>query len=162
VVLAGFTTTAFAQYHSTSKAKIRMSKRKKKAVTKDSTNKSRTEPWTKSQLMAPKLLANKISSHQTKDMLILCVGPMALIKGSVDIGPAEKPANLQKLKNYLKDVKKDKEIVIYCGCCPFDKCPNIRPAFKVLKKMGFKNAKLLNLSHNIKVDWLDKGYPTND
>jgi hypothetical protein len=142
-VLTGFiTATAFAQDHPTQNSQ------------------TKTEPWTQSQLMAPKVLANKISDHQTKDMLILCVGPMALIKGSVDIGPAENPANRKKLKNYLKDVKKDKEIVIYCGCCPFDKCPNIRPAFKVLNKMGFKNAKLLNLSHNIKADWLDKGYPT--
>jgi hypothetical protein len=144
VILAGFTATTFAQDHPAQNSQ------------------TKTEPWTQSQLMAPKVLADKISSHQIKDMLILCVGPMALIKGSVDIGPAEKPANLQKLKNYLKNVKKDKEVVIYCGCCPFDKCPNIRPAFKVLKEMGFKNAKLLNLSHNIKADSLDKGYPTND
>jgi hypothetical protein len=144
VILAGFTAASFAQDQPAQNAR------------------TKTEPWTQSQLMAPKVLAHKISDHQTKDMLILCVGPMALIKGSVDIGPAENPANLQKLKNYLKDVKKDKEVVIYCGCCPFDRCPNIRPAFKVLNEMGFKNAKLLNLSHNIKTDWLDKGYPTNN
>jgi hypothetical protein len=29
-------------------------------------------------------------------------------------------------------------------------------------EMGFKNAKLLNLPKNIKTDWLDKDYPTND
>jgi thiosulfate/3-mercaptopyruvate sulfurtransferase len=26
--------------------------------------------------------------------------------------------------------------------------------------MKFTNYKLLNLSHNVKTDWLDKGYPT--
>jgi hypothetical protein len=50
-------------------------------------------------------------------------------------------------------------VIIYCGCCPFDKCPNIRPAFAALKEMGFKNARLLDLPKNIKADWLDKNYP---
>src|SRR5699024_6387322 len=108
-----------------------------------------TEPWNSSQLMAPKALSDMISAHQTKDLLILSVGPEALIKGSVDIGPAHEPAHLQKLKDYLKNVPKDKEVIIYCGCCPFDKCPNIRPAFNVLTTMGFRNARLLNLSRNI-------------
>ena len=118
--------------------------------------------WTADQLYAPQLLAEKINQHQTNDVVILCVGPDALIKGSVDIGPAQEQKNIDKLKSYLKDIPKDKEVIIYCGCCPFDRCPNIRPAFKVLKDMGFKNPRLLNLPYNIKLDWLDKGYPSND
>ncbi|WP_143307430.1 rhodanese-like domain-containing protein [Chitinophaga vietnamensis] len=120
------------------------------------------ENWNSSQLMAPKALADKINAHQTNNLLILGIGPAAQIRGSVDIGPAHEAERLQKLKDYLKDVKKDKEIVIYCGCCPFDKCPNVRPAFQVLKDMGFKNARLLNLSKNLKTDWIDKDYPTQD
>jgi hypothetical protein len=120
------------------------------------------DPWNSSQLMAPADLADKISAHQTADLLILSVGPGALIKGSVDIGPAHEQAGIEKLKAYLKNVKKDKEVVIYCGCCPFDKCPNIRPAFQTLTAMGFKNAKLLDLPKNIKVNWLDKKYPTQE
>jgi hypothetical protein len=53
-------------------------------------------------------------------------------------------------------------VVIYCGCCPFAKCPNVRPAFSTLLGMGFKNPRLLNLSHNLKADWIDKGYPLED
>lgn len=117
------------------------------------------EPWTNSQLMAPAFLAEKITSNQTNGMLVLCVGPGALIKGSVNIGAAHEAGNIQKLKDYLKGVKKNTEVIIYCGCCPFDKCPNIRPAFTALKEMGFKNARLLDLPKNIKADWLDKNYP---
>lgn len=120
------------------------------------------EPWSSSQLMATRTLADKITANQAKNLVILSVGPGALIKGSVDIGPAREPANLQKLKEYLGNVKKDKEVVIYCGCCPFDKCPNIRPAFRLLTEMGFKNATLLDIPKNIKTDWLDKNYPTNE
>ncbi|RAJ08649.1 hypothetical protein LX64_01303 [Chitinophaga skermanii] len=118
------------------------------------------EPWTNSQLMATKTLADKITSNQTKDLLVLNVGPDALIKGSIDIGAAHDAGSLQKLKDYLKNVKKDKAIVIYCGCCPFDRCPNVRPAFQTLMDMGFKNAKLLDVPKNLKVDWIDKQYPT--
>lgn len=107
-------------------------------------------------------LASRINQGQTDNLLILSVGPDVVIRGSVDIGPAQERSNIKKLKNYLKNVSKDKEVVIYCGCCPFDKCPNIRPAFKELKDMGFKNPKLLNIHKNIKVDWIDKDYPTND
>ncbi|RFS21906.1 rhodanese-like domain-containing protein [Chitinophaga silvatica] len=120
------------------------------------------EPWKNSQLLAPKVLADKITKNQTADVLILCVGPDAVIKGSVDLGAAHDAENLVKLKDYLKDVPKDKEVVIYCGCCPFAKCPNVRPAFTVLNEMGFRNARLLDLPKNIKVDWLDKNYPSND
>ncbi|MFZ4928591.1 rhodanese-like domain-containing protein [Chryseobacterium sp. Mn2064] len=120
------------------------------------------DPWKDSQLMDPALLASRIEKKKTKDLVILSVGPEAIIKGSVDIGPTREPENLEKLRNYLKNVPKDKEIVIYCGCCPFVKCPNIRPAFNLLMELGFKNAKLLNLPKNIKTDWLDKDYPIND
>ncbi|KXH84332.1 rhodanese-like domain-containing protein [Chryseobacterium kwangjuense] len=120
------------------------------------------DPWTEKQLMDPALLASRITENKTKNMVVISVGPEAIIKGSVDIGPTREPENLEKLRNYLKDIPKDKEVVIYCGCCPFVKCPNIRPAFNLLQEMGFKNAKLLNLPKNIKADWLDKDYPINE
>jgi len=123
---------------------------------------SKQEPWRPDQLMAPKVLADKITSNQGHNVLILSVGPDAVIKGSVDIGPAQDAEHIGKLKAQLKNAPKDKEIVIYCGCCPFNKCPNIRPAFTALNEMGFKNAKLLDIPKNIKVDWLDKDYPTNE
>ncbi|MDR0792943.1 MAG: rhodanese-like domain-containing protein [Chitinophagaceae bacterium] len=120
------------------------------------------EPWNDNQLMDPATLAGKISNRQTNGTLILCVGPDAPIKGSVDMGAAHESGNIGKLKDYLKKVKKDTEIVIYCGCCPIQKCPNVRPAFTALNEMGFKNARLLNLPKNIKVDWLDHNYLTSE
>lgn len=118
-----------------------------------------SDPWTKNQLMEPAYLANLINENKANDLLILSIGPDAIIKGSIDIGPTKEKANLDKMRNYLQNVPKDKEVVIYCGCCPFVKCPNVRPAFELLKEMGFKNAKLLNLATNIKTDWLDHDYP---
>jgi hypothetical protein len=87
------------------------------------------------------------------------VGPAGLIKDAVDMGVAHEKENLDKLKEFLSKEKRDRQIVIYCGCCPFERCPNIRPAFKLLNDMKFTNQKLLNLSHNLKADWINYGYP---
>ena len=42
---------------------------------------------------------------------------------------------------------------------PYKNCPNVRPAFTLLNEMKFTNHKLLDLPANLKVDWIDKGYP---
>ncbi len=120
------------------------------------------EPWKPSQLMATKVLADRISAGQTGNMLIVSIGPDDPIKGSVNIGPGKEKENIAALKTLLAKTPKDKEVVIYCGCCPFDRCPNIRPAFQALNSMGFKNAKLLDIPKNIKADWLDKDYPVKE
>ncbi len=117
------------------------------------------EPWTEQQLLAPASLASLIRSESAKKPVIICVGPGALIKGSIDTGPAHEKENLEKLKNQLSRLPKNADIIIYCGCCPFEHCPNIRPAFVLLNQMKFTNARLLNLEHNIKTDWVAMGYP---
>ncbi len=43
--------------------------------------------------------------------------------------------------------------------CTIANCPNIRPAFSLLNEMKFTNHKLLDIPKNIKVDWIDKGFP---
>ena len=117
------------------------------------------EPWRQDQLMEPKDLAAIINNPSAEQPLIICVGPAGLIKNAVNIGAASKKENLDSFKELLSKEKKDRAIVIYCGCCPFKNCPNIRPAFTLMNKMKFTNQKLLNLSHNLKADWIDHGYP---
>jgi hypothetical protein len=119
------------------------------------------EPWTEKQLMAPADLAHIIDNPQIKQPIILSVGPGAVIRGSLDMGPAHEKAGYDKLKRQLEQLPKDADIVIYCGCCPFEHCPNIRPAFSLLNEMKFTNQRLLNIEHNIRTDWMDKGYPVN-
>ena len=121
-----------------------------------------TEPWTPAQLLEPSELAAAISHPSANPPLIVCVGPSGLIKGSVETGPAQKSENLDTLKTLLEKQDRNREVIIYCGCCPFQHCPNVRPAFTLLNEMHFTNARLLNLSHNIKVDWLDHKYPVKD
>ena len=49
--------------------------------------------------------------------------------------------------------------MIYCGGCPFSRCPNARPAFELLKELKFTKAKLLNLPTSLNENWVSKGYP---
>jgi thiosulfate/3-mercaptopyruvate sulfurtransferase len=118
-----------------------------------------TDPWTPAQLMEPADLAGRLKDIAANPPLIVCVGPSGVIKGSVETGPARDAKNLDSLQRLLAREDHQREVIIYCGCCPFKNCPNVRPAFSLLLNMGFKQPRLLNLSHNIKVDWIDKGYP---
>ena len=116
-------------------------------------------PWTDKQLKDPAVLAAAIANPKAPRPLIFNIGPVQQIKGALAIGPANKSANLEKLKQQLAKLPKDKEVIIYCGCCPYSRCPNVRPAFELLQKLKFKNAMLLNLPGNLKDDWISKGYP---
>ena len=119
------------------------------------------EPWSENQLIQPADLAKIINDKNIKKPIIFSIGYDNIIKGSFEIGATTKQSNLDKLQAELSKLSADADIVIYCGCCPFKNCPNIRPAFKLLNNLKFTNHKLLNLSQNLKVDWIDKGYPVN-
>ena len=118
---------------------------------------SAQESWKASQLVEPSNLAAQIQAKQNP--IIISVGPTAIIPGSYAVGMTGKSENIDKFKKYLAGISKDKEIIIYCGCCPFEHCPNVRPAFSLLNSLGYTNHKLLNLSNNIRTDWINKGYP---
>jgi len=116
--------------------------------------------WTRDQLMEPAELSQLIQKGK-KVPVIFSVGPGALIPHSIDAGMASHPENLDRLKQELSSVPKKSKLVIYCGCCPFEHCPNVRPAISLLKELGFTNYRLLDLPHNLKTDWIDKGYPVD-
>jgi len=117
------------------------------------------EPWTAKELIEPATLANLILSPDGEKPTIFNIGPLEEIRGAVHIGSTSRKNNLDKLSKALETVPRDKMVVIYCGCCPFRNCPNIRPAFSLLKQKGFKNPRLLDLNQNLKVNWTDYGYP---
>ncbi len=117
-----------------------------------------------SQLVEPEELAKLVSAKGEKPLLIH-VGFHVLylqahIPGSEYIGPARDAGGLEKLRARVKSLPRNTFIVIYCGCCPWDHCPNVKPAHDALVAMGFTNVKVLHVADNIGTDWRDKGYPT--
>ncbi len=123
------------------------------------------DPWTQKDLMQPAEVAAKLAAGSAASKpLLLHVGFPVLfrashIPGSVYAGPGSKDEGIAELKKAVEGVAKDREILIYCGCCPWEKCPNIRPAFAALHAMGYSKVKAMVVPENIKVDWADKGYP---
>ncbi|MBB1283730.1 rhodanese-like domain-containing protein [Flavisolibacter sp. BT320] len=114
--------------------------------------------WTKEQLLEPAVLAQKIQAKKDLPTLI-SVGPGATIPNSIHVGMTNDATNLASLKTKLRALPKESPVVIYCGCCPFENCPNVRPAIAALQELKFANYKLLNIPRNMKADWIDKGYP---
>jgi len=116
-------------------------------------------PWKDSELIEPAVLAVTLKDSPDKLPLILNIGAVEDIKGAKHIGAVSAAENMKTLKSTVAALPKNTTIIIYCGCCPFTKCPNIRPAFLELKKMGFTNIKLLDLPVNLQTNWKTKGYP---
>jgi thiosulfate/3-mercaptopyruvate sulfurtransferase len=115
-------------------------------------------------LIQPAALAAILRSPQAPKPLVLYVGfrvlyEQAHIPGADYVGAASEPAGLSRLRERVKALPKDAGVVLYCGCCPWSRCPNVKPAYAALEAMGFKNAKVLWIYDNFGVDWVDKGYP---
>jgi len=113
-------------------------------------------------LIAPDAVVKTLNA--TNKPLLIHVGFETLyqhghIPGSQYIGPAKDKEALKRLHAYADKLPRDREIVIYCGCCPMTKCPNVHPAFTELQAMGFKNLKVLDLPDSFSKDWVKKGYP---
>lgn len=115
--------------------------------------------WKKEQLMSTKELADKLNSNAKDKPLVFNVGPMENIKTAVALGAATNATFTYKLRDALTMENKNRAVVVYCGCCSYSSCPNIKPAYDALIAQGFKNAKVLELPEGIKPDWVAKGYP---
>jgi hypothetical protein len=83
----------------------------------------------------------------------------AHIAGSEYAGAGSQPAGLKQLQDRVAPLPRKSFIVLYCGCCPWNRCPNMGPAFNLLRQMGFTHVKALYMANNLGTDWVDKGYP---
>jgi len=115
-------------------------------------------------LIKPEELVKVLQSSKSEKPLLIQVGfhvlyAQAHIRGSEYIGPASSESGLQQLRKRVESLPRSKYIVIYCGCCPWSHCPNVKPAHDALQAMGFTNVKVLYIANNFGTDWVDKGYP---
>jgi thiosulfate/3-mercaptopyruvate sulfurtransferase len=114
------------------------------------------------QLISPEDLVQML---KTQKPLVLSIGPRSLydqarIPGAEFIGGTSSAEGLNALTQRLKAEPKNKLIVLYCGCCPWNHCPNVHPAYKELRNLGYTNVRVLYIANNFGVDWVNKGYPT--
>jgi thiosulfate/3-mercaptopyruvate sulfurtransferase len=106
----------------------------------------------------------KLLSFGKEKPLVIQVGSHVLftqahIPGSEYIGPATDDTALRQLRKRVAPLPRTKLVVLYCGCCPWSHCPNVKPADDALHGMGFTNIKVLYIAENFGANWVDKGYP---
>jgi hypothetical protein len=126
--------------------------------------KKSSDPWSSSQTLQAADLAGELAEKNGTPPTIVYVGFRTLfsgghIPGASFHGTASTDQGLGELKKWADGLPRSTNLVIYCGCCPFEKCPNIRPAFTALSGMGFKKLRVLILPTNFAADWVGKGYP---
>jgi thiosulfate/3-mercaptopyruvate sulfurtransferase len=122
------------------------------------------DPWNAAALLEPASLAERLNAHSPSPAIFYVGFPIlfkgAHITGAVMAGPCNKPDGIALLKKSAVNLSRNAEVILYCGCCPMDHCPNIRPAFQAMQEMQFSNVKVLHLATNLHTDWTTKGYPT--
>jgi thiosulfate/3-mercaptopyruvate sulfurtransferase len=143
---------------------VNQSKKNIKEVNDKNKSINAGDPWTINNVIMVDELESLLKKQGAKEAYIYQVGFFSLysqghIKGALYAGPASREEGLQKLQSSIKDLPRDKEIILYCGCCNWVDCPNIRPAFETVNNMGFKNVRVLYLPDNLTVDWVNKGLP---
>jgi hypothetical protein len=122
-----------------------------------------SDPWSKSELIEPADFVKR-GSGEEKPVHTICVTFPVLfrqkhIPRAQFAGPANKPGGVAALRAAVQALPRNEEVVIYCGCCPMKNCPNIRPAYRLLKELGFERLGVLDLPTNFHTDWVTKGYP---
>jgi thiosulfate/3-mercaptopyruvate sulfurtransferase len=123
------------------------------------------DPWTPAQTITAADLSRELaSSASPAHPQIVYVGFRTLfagghIPGATFHGSASTEDGLTELKKWAATLPRSADVVLYCGCCPLDRCPNIRPAFSAFQTMGFARLRVLVLPTSFAADWVDKNYP---
>jgi len=121
-------------------------------------------PIPEAQRVQPEELAKLLQTTGADKPLVFQVGPHVMFAeahppGAEYIGAGGLSSGIQALEDRVKTLKHDQFIVLYCGCCPWAKCPNVRPAYEKLTSLGFTRVKVLYIATNFGANWVSKGYP---
>jgi thiosulfate/3-mercaptopyruvate sulfurtransferase len=115
-------------------------------------------------LIEPAEFARSLQTSARPKPLILQVGFRTLyvqahIPNSEYVGPTNQDSGLNALRKRVAPVPKDSLVVIYCGCCPWSRCPNVAAAYDAVHALGFTHVKVLHIADDFGSNWVDKGYP---
>lgn len=116
----------------------------------------------KDALVQPEALHREVQANPHA-ALILQVGSRIMfdedhIPGAEYAGPGSRPEGLHALRARVQGLPRTSAMVLYCGCCPWEKCPNVAPAWALLHGMGFTHVRVLYIAQNFGADWVTRGY----
>ena len=120
-------------------------------------------PWGTDSVTPAEFAAELAGATGADKPIVICTAPPFLyrvghIPGSVLHGPASSAEGLDSLTKWADTLPRAANLVVYCGCCPLEQCPNLAPAYKALKGLGFTRVRVLLLPTSFKTDWVDRGY----
>jgi len=122
-----------------------------------------SNPWSDSQTIQAADLNKELSNPKTAPVVLFVGFPRLYlaghIKGAQYHGSGYNAEGLAQIKAWAASLPRSTNLVIYCGCCPLDHCPNLRPAFTALHDLGFAKLRVLILPTNFETDWANKGLP---
>lgn len=116
----------------------------------------------KAALVQPEELAAQLKAGDKPAILQVGFKKMfdeAHIPGAIYAGPGNNADGIAALKTAAQSLDKAKPVILYCGCCPWIRCPNVAAAWRTLSEMGFSKLKVLYIPDNFGADWAEKGYP---
>ena len=110
-------------------------------------------------------LARQLADSTAQRPVLLHVGFAPLyrsghIPGSRALGAGNTDQGLSALRQSLEQLPANRQVVLYCGCCPWKDCPNVRPAYEVAKKAGRGDVRVLYVPDNFERDWINRGLPS--
>jgi thiosulfate/3-mercaptopyruvate sulfurtransferase len=125
------------------------------------------DPWKASDLIEPQQLSSMLSQPKGQRPVIIYVGfdfmyQAGHIPGALYFGAAREPTGVAKLSKWARGLRPNQPVVMYCGCCPWTECPNVRPAYRALRDAGLTRLKVLYLPDSFLRDWVDKGFPVEE
>lgn len=116
-------------------------------------------------LIEPSDLAASLADGSGDRPLVLHVGARVLyarghITGSEYVGMGSLDSGLEALRQRVERLPKSTAIVVYCGCCPWQHCPNVAAAYAELRRLGFTQVHALHIADDFGTNWTDAGFPT--
>ena len=121
------------------------------------------DPWPAGDLVEPKQFAARLQADASKVSILYVGFPVlyraAHLPGAKLAGPCSKPEGLTALRAVAGPLSRERAVLLYCGCCPFDHCPNIRPGYSAIRELGFSRVSVLHIATNLHTDWISQGYP---
>lgn len=115
-------------------------------------------------VLAPAELAARLADVEAGRLVVLYVGPPGHfeeghVPGARRLPPVSTNEGERALARELDETRLEVDVVVYCGCCPYQHCPSVRPATSTIRASGRPRTWWLDLPGGFAVDWRTRGYP---
>lgn len=121
------------------------------------------DPWLPTEVMPAQLLAERLAGKSPPAVISVSnawLYGQAHVRGARHFGDPGSPAGREQLSRAFARLPKDRELVLYCGCCDFTDCPNVRAGYSLARQVRPEGLRVLYLPTSLYPDWVERGYAT--